>query len=119
MPGTFPKFIHWAARLVALVVAGFFLFLITAEVMSPHSRPPAGFAEWTKITLLGFVVLGMLLSWKWEFAGAVLSLAALILWVASVRTDRYPDIIALLAAPGILFLGDWMLHFGLRHDRNP
>jgi hypothetical protein len=118
MAGTFPKFIHWAARLVALVVAAFFIFLITAEVVSPHSRPPSGFAEWTQITLLVCVVLGMLLAWKWELAGAVFSLVALLVWVALVRIYRYPDIIVLLAAPGILYLSDWLLRFSPQPTRD-
>lgn len=115
----FPKFIHWAARIVALVVAAFFLVLMVSEVIAPHSRPPAGWLEWSQVLLLVLVIAGMLLAWKWELSGSVLSLSALVLWVLAVRMSRYPDIVILLAAPSILFLGDWMLHFGQRHDRNP
>lgn len=115
----FPKFVHWAARSVALVVAAFFLLLMLSELITPHSRPPTGWLEWGQITLLVLVIAGMLLAWKWELPGTLLSLGALVLWVWAVRITRYPDIVVLLAAPSILFLGDWMLHFGQRHDRNP
>lgn len=116
----FPKFVHWAARSVALLVAILFLVLLVGEIVTPHSsRPPAGFEEWFGIALLLLVITGMLLASKWELPGALLSLGALIAWVLLVRISRYPDIVVLLAAPSVLFLGDWALHFGLRHDRNP
>ena len=118
MPRIFPKFVHWSARIIALLVAAFFVFLIVGEFTSPHSRGPSGVKEWGQITLLVATVIGMLVAWKWELPGAVLSLGALGLWASFVHIQRYPDIIALLAAPGLLFLSDWALHYGLQHNRN-
>lgn len=119
MPGLFPKFVHWAARVLALLVAGFCLYLFLGEVIAPHSRAPVGFAEWGVIALLVIVVIGMLLAWKWELPGAMLSLVALAIWAALVPLHRFPDIVVLLAAPGLLFLSDWALHYGMEHNRNP
>ncbi len=119
MPTTFPKFVHWAARCVALIVAIFFLTLLLGEVTAPHSRAPSGFKEWGQIALLIGAIAGMLAAWKWELPGAIFSLGALVLWALLVRVNRYPDVIALLASPGLLFLSDWALHFGRRHNRNP
>lgn len=119
MPTSFPGFVHWSARIIALLVAGFFIFLLGAEIFAPHSRGPSGWKEWGQIALLVGSVLGMLVAWKWELHGALTSLIALALWASFVHMNRYPDVIALLAAPGLLFLSDWALHYGLRHDRNP
>jgi hypothetical protein len=119
MPRIFPKFVHWSARIIALLVAAFFIFLIVGEFVAPHSRGPAGVKEWGLIILLVLSVIGMLLAWRWELPGAVLSLGALGLWASFVHIHRYPDVIALLAAPGLLFLSDWALHYGLEHHRHP
>jgi len=119
MPATFPKFVHWAARSVALLVAVFFLFLLLSEVVAPHSRAPSGFKEWGQIALLMGAIVGMLVAWKWELPGAIFSLGALGLWALLVQVNRYPDVIVLLASPGLLFLSDWALHFGRQHNRNP
>jgi len=119
MPNLFPTFVHWAARGLALLVAGFCLYLFLAEVIAPHSRAPVGFTEWGQIALLVTVVVGMLLAWKWELPGAVVSLLALATWATLVPLNRFPDIIVLLAAPGLLFISDWALHYGLEHNRHP
>ena len=119
MPTVFPKFVHWGARMVALMVAVFFLFLFVGEIVSPHSRGPSGFKEWSQITLLVGAIVGMLAAWKWELPGALFSLTSLTLWASLVNLQRYPDIVVLLAAPSLLFLSDWALHYGVQHNRNP
>lgn len=119
MPASFPKLVHWSARLVALLVASFFIFLFVAEILAPHSRAPVGFTEWGKIALLVGSILGMLAAWKWELPGSAFSLTALFMWALSVQMNVRPDIMLLLAAPSLLFLSDWALHYGMRHERNP
>jgi hypothetical protein len=100
--------LRWAARLSALLVAGAFFLLVAGEILTPHSGPPTHFTEWLGIGLLMVAVAGMLLAWVWELPGALLSLACLACWVAVIRTSKYGPI-AVLAVPGLLFLGDWLL----------
>jgi hypothetical protein len=105
--------VRWVARLSAVLVAGGFLFLVAGEMLSPHSGPPTHLREFAGIGLLAFAMAGMLLAWKWELPGALLSLGALATFVAVVRLNRY-GVIAVIAIPGVLFLADWILRAGSR-----
>ena len=108
--------VRWAARGAALVVAGGFFMLVFGEIASPHSGPPTHLREYAGIALLTFVIIAMLSAWKWELPGALLSLVALAVWTYLVRMQRY-DVVAVIAMPGILFIGDWLLR--TRHGNRP
>ncbi|MBZ5603296.1 MAG: hypothetical protein LAO79_13420 [Acidobacteriia bacterium] len=106
--------VRWSARAISFVVAAMFLFLLGGEMFYPHAGPPSQLREWAGIGLLALVVAGMLLAYRWEAPGALFSLAALAIFVLAAGMRRY-DEIAILAAPGILFLIDW----GLRRTHRP
>jgi hypothetical protein len=99
---------RWLARLAALFFAGVFLLFVAGEFMRPTSGPPSRFVEWGGIILLLIAVAGMILAWKWELTGALISLAALVLHVSLVRYHTYV-VIWLAAIPGVLYLADWLL----------
>ena len=100
--------IRWGARGAGLLVIGLFLYLLAGELLNPHSGPPSTFREWAGIALFACSMAGMLLAWKWELTGAVLSLITLAVFTVVVRMTRY-DIVAIAAVPGILFVGDWVV----------
>ena len=100
----------WTARTVALFVAGMFLFLIAGEMFS-LGRPPTHLNEWTGLGLVGVTLAGMLAAWKWEMPGALVSLTALAGFVWIQQMHRY-GVVAVLAAPGLLFLADSILKRG-------
>jgi len=101
----FLTMLRWGARLAALVVAGGFVLLIFGEFIQPHS--PSGILASTAIPLLTLTCTGMLLAWRWELPGAVMSLGALVAFMLMVRMGHH-GVLFVLAAPGILFLADWM-----------
>ena len=104
--------LRWTARIAALMVAGIFVFFVAAEYINPHSGPPTKLREWVGIALMVLTVVGMLLAWKWELAGACVSLLSLAAFCILVPMNRYDYVIGVAAAPGILFLFDWTLrHF--------
>jgi hypothetical protein len=107
--------ITWAARILSLFVVGAFLFLLAGEFLDPHSGPPTTFREWAGIVLFVGSVMSLLVAWKWELPGAVVSLVALITFVFVVRMRRF-DIVVIAAIPGLLFLVDWFLRRGARHQ---
>lgn len=102
---------RWAARCAALVVSGGFFFLLFGEIASPHSGSP-NLVEAAEILLLTIAIVALILAmssvWKWELAGALISLAALAAWTYCVRMRRY-SVVGLIALPGILFLLDVLL----------
>lgn len=100
--------LRWSARLAGLLVAAGFVTLAVGEMMSPHSASPSHLSEWTGIILLSLTCVGMILAWKWELPGAVLSLGALAAFLCVIRMNRYGVMVA-FAAPGALFLVDWTL----------
>jgi len=104
----FLSVLHWTARLAALVVAGGFIFLVVGEFLSPHSRPPSSISEWTGIILLTVTCIGMLMAWRWEVAGAVISLVALVAYALMIRIGHH-GVLFVLAAPGILFMVNGLL----------
>ncbi|MGP8245137.1 MAG: hypothetical protein ACLQVN_11545 [Bryobacteraceae bacterium] len=98
----------WIARFSALAVTGGFFFLFAGEIFEPHSGAPPTPVEWVAIACLVMAVLGMLVAWKWELPGALISLCSLGAFVTMVRMRSYGPIF-LMAIPGVLFLVDWIL----------
>src|SRR5437868_5864202 len=100
--------LRWLARLSALVITGGFLLMVAGEMLSPHSNPPSHLREWVGILLLASTCVGMLLAWRWELPGALLSLASLAAFTAVIAFRRH-TVHIVLALPGLLFLVDWLL----------
>ena len=107
---------RWMARCAAILIAGAFLFLVSGEVFHPHSGPPTQAREWAGIVLFPAAIVAALLAWKWELPGALASLAALAVFVPTVRMRNY-GIVALFALPGILFVVDWVVRHRLGYPR--
>jgi hypothetical protein len=103
-----PTILRWIARLSALVIAGGYVYLVAGEMLSPHSAPPTKLIEWTGIALLSATCIGMLLAWRWELPGAVLSLGALIAFSLLIKMGHH-TVLFVFALPGSLFLADWLV----------
>src|SRR5260370_41013984 len=95
--------LRWLARLSALVIAGGFLLIVAGEMLSPHSSPPSHLREWVGILLLASTCVGMLLAWRWELPGALLSLASLAAFTADVALPP-PTRRIVWGPPRLLFL---------------
>ena len=100
--------LRWLARLSGLIVAGGYVVVLFGEVLTPHSGRPPNVLEFGGQVLLTAACIGMLIAWKWELPGAVLSLACLLAFTLLIRMNRH-TVIAVLAMPGILFTADWLL----------
>ena len=101
--------LRWAARSTALLVTGAFLLLLSGEIFSPHSGPPVAFREWAGIGLLFAAMAGMVLAWRHELAGSLLTLAALTLFVPVAGIHNY-EVVLIIGLPGLLYLADWHVH---------
>jgi hypothetical protein len=109
--------LRWAARLAALGLACMYTLMIVGEFASPHSGPPTHLVEWAGIGLLTLTCAGALLAWKWELAGAILSLGSLAAFLVLLRIRA--DIVVLVAAtPAVLFLADWIAHQSVARHLN-
>ena len=108
--------LRWIARLSGLLIAGGYVLLVIGEFTNPHSGPPPTFVEWVGIGLLTATCAGMLVAWRWELLGAILSLASLAAFTAVIHFNRH-TVHVVLAVPGVLFLADWLLR--RRHTPTP
>lgn len=100
--------LHWLARLSGLVVAGGYVALVVGDLTNPHSGPPSTLIEWTGIALMTATCAGMLVAWRWELPGALLSLASLVAFTLLIRMGHH-TVLFVLPIPGILFLTDWLI----------
>ena len=100
--------LRWLARLSSLFFACVFLLIIVLEFLAPQSGPPSRLVDWAGAILLFVAVVGLILAWKWDFTGALIALAALVLHVSLVRYHTYA-VIWFGAIPAVLYLADWVL----------
>ncbi len=115
MPAILAPMIRWAARISGLLVALAFGLLFLGEFFQPHSGPPPGAKEWTGILLLAAYCVGMLLAWRHELTGALISLTALNALAFLVPFWQY-TVLFVISIPAFLYLADWLLEHNMNHD---
>lgn len=101
--------LRWSARMAGLLIAGFFVFMAMGEMASPHAGPAPTLFELRGIALLATAALALLAAWRWELAGALVSLGALAVDAVTIRGSRTFHLALLsMAIPGILYCADWL-----------
>ena len=100
----------WAPRLASLLVAGAYMSILGAELLSPAGTPGKatlqGWRDYAGILLMTVTVLAPLGSWKWPIPGALLSLSSLGTFAIIVRIHRL-DTLIVMAMPALLFIAHW------------
>ena len=101
---------RWIARVIGIVLVGFVLLLAIGEgVPNPFSHP---FLITIGFFALTLVLLGILVAWRWEFPGGIMSLAGWVLFVVAETINwRHSFFFILLAVPSLLFLGSSFLRW--------
>lgn len=98
--------LRWAARITSVLAMGIIAIFATSGGSAPSK------AEWIAIALFPVgVLIGLIVAWKREIPGAIISLASLLIFYgymfaqsAFVPNMRYVGNFALFAIPGVLFL---------------
>jgi len=104
--------IRWTARCASILIALAFMAIVVGEV--PKSAWFTNIRDWIGMTLLVAAIVGLLCAWKWEFSAAMISLFAIVGFVAVTNMQRF-DVVAIAVIPNLLFVLDWKLrrsHFG-------
>jgi hypothetical protein len=102
--------LRWTARVLGLIVAGGYAYLMIGEMAASHSGPPSTFLEWTGIALLTIAAFALPLGWRWELPSALISLAALALQAALIRgSATYHRVLLVMAVPAMLYCLDWLV----------
>ena len=107
------KTVRWIARIWALVVFAF--ALIRVFTPDPYATEPVPAADWFLMGLWGVAILGLLVAWKWERTGAVITIATMFIrelaWVI-LKGHWWVNFLiiwAVLVPPAVLFLVAWEL----------
>jgi hypothetical protein len=96
---------RWAARISAAALVlfwGAYFVEHLAWFADPHQLPP----PWVFVLVgLHFLMLvGLLVGWKWEVAGAVMALASSVPFFAAAAGRNFPWFASVTAVPSVLWL---------------
>jgi hypothetical protein len=96
---------RWAARISAVALVLFWGSFFVAHLSwfaNPHQLPP----PWVFLVVgLHFLMLvGLLVGWKWEVAGALLALASAVPFFAVAAGRNFPWFALVTAVPSVLWL---------------
>ena len=116
------KTVRWIARILSVLIILFWGFFITAplvgSIRGEHSSGPLSMHDRMGLTLMFAWLLGLALAWKWELAGAALTLTAILIdaffinWKVVAGLGMLPPITALL------FLLCWWMGRQSRQDKH-
>ena len=105
------RLLFWTPRVLCIAFA-LFLSLFALDVFSE------GLGWWKTLLALSihliptvFIVVVLAFSWRWEWVGGILYIAAGILYLSNPRTWHHPDWVLVISGPlfvvGALFLINW------------
>ena len=103
--------LRWFARLSSLLVAVGCIVIVIGDITEPPSDRPSALVVWDRMdlnALMAATCVGMLIAWRWELPGAIISLASLLAFtlIAPMGVHSPPII---FAVPGVLYMADWLL----------
>ena len=107
------RVVRWIARIwgILVIVGAITMFFSPPDPASTGEPMPA--VDWFMLSLIGVAFLGLLISWRWELVGGILTLAMLfireIAWVI-LKGSWFAGFLLLwllIAPPAILFLIVW------------
>jgi hypothetical protein len=107
------KIFRWIARIWSIVVFGVALFIVITP--DPYATEPVPAADWFLLSLWGVAILGLVIAWRWELAGGIITIATMsvreLAWVILKNHWLVSFLIVwvFVVPPAILFLIAWRL----------
>ena len=111
--------IRWSARILSGLIVLFFGVFLVAHLIGDQGRPTRALAwgDYLILTTLVVALVGLLLAWKWEFAGAALTLVAILVCaVVNWRILVSPG--ALIPISSVLYLISWRICHASSNSHN-
>jgi hypothetical protein len=106
---------RWIARVIGAVVIGLTLLIAIGEGVPNLFAQP--FVVQIGFLALALLLLGILLAWRCELPGGIVSLAGWILFILAERVNwRHSAFFILLGVPSLLFLGSSFLRW--HHEKH-
>ena len=101
---------RWIARIIGTL---FVTVLLILAIVHRASLPNLlALTPISYVGLVGFVLMltGMLIGWRWELTGGILSLAGVLVLIEPTRVNgKITWFFAVMAAPGVLYLASHWL----------
>jgi hypothetical protein len=107
------KIICWIARIWSILVFVVALMIIFSP--DPYATEPVPVADWFLLSLWGVAVLGLLVAWRWELVGGIITIATMFIremaWgiLKGHWLVNFLIVWLFLVPPAILFLVAWRL----------
>jgi hypothetical protein len=112
---------RWIARILSALIILFWGFFIVAgfvgSIRGEHSSAALSMNDRMGLTLMFAWLLGLALAWKWELAGATLTLAAILIQAFFINWRVLEGLGMLPPITAVLFVFCWWLARH-RHQRN-
>jgi hypothetical protein len=102
--------ISWTARILSSLIVLFYGFFLVAHLIGDDGGPsrPLVWKDYVILATLVVSLVGLVLAWKWEFAGAAITLIAIgICAVVNWKVLVFPG--ALIPFSAVLYLLSWWL----------
>ena len=107
------KIIRWIARIWSILVFVFALLRIITP--DPYATEPIPALDWFLLSLWGVAILGLLIAWRWELIGGIITIATMfvreLFWVI-LKGDWWVNFLIFwffVVPPAILFVVAWGL----------
>jgi len=107
------KIIRWIARIWSILVFVFALLRIITP--DPYATEPVPASDWFLLSLWGVAILGLLIAWRWELVGGIITIATMfvreLFWVI-LKGDWLVNFLIFwffVVPPAILFMVAWGL----------
>ncbi len=107
------RVIRWIARIWSLAVFAF--AVVWVLIPDPYATEPVPAADLFLLSLWGVAILGLLIAWRWELAGGVITIATMFIrelaWVILKGRWLAGFLIfwVVLVPPAVLFILAWRL----------
>jgi hypothetical protein len=102
--------VRWSARVISSLIVLFFGFFLVAHLVGDQERAsrPLVWSDYVILTTLIVSLVGLLLSWRWEFAGGAIALIAILVCATlNWRTLVSPGVLIPISA--VLYLLSWWI----------
>jgi len=107
------KYIRKAARIWSMLI--FLITLTRIFTPDPYATEPVPASDWFLLSLWGVAISGLLIAWRWELIGGIITIASMLLrelfWVI-IKGGWQADCLIFclfVVPPAILFLAAWKL----------
>ena len=100
--------IKWSARTLSTLILMFWIFFLVASLIGDEASGsrPLNWSDYLILVTMVTALLGLVLAWKWELIGAVMTLFAVVVCaVVNFRVLYFPGTLIPIAA--CLFLLSW------------